>query len=155
MLAGTLSGQLPFVFALDSAEEAVAMNLAQVKDQGVQLGVIGLNYCVQLGKRKLNVLFSVENFFYQPRAEGDVPWDVAQRQLGSDTGLPNSLIVFHWAQLEVLRAAVSRGPNHERLEVGDGGRCLFVSAVDQPGEALEIVHLQRPTQDDLLQPLRH
>lgn len=68
MLGCTLSGQTPFVFALDSAEEAIAVDLAQVKEQGVQLGVLALNFSLELFKGKLDIFLDVEDLFNQPFA---------------------------------------------------------------------------------------
>ena len=76
-------------------------------------------------------------------------------QLRSDLGLLYRLVVFDWRQFEVLNLAVGGGSYHESIQVWDGSLSLLLRGIDKPGEPLKAVHLERSTEDDLLESFSH
>ena len=154
MLTCAFARESALIFALDAAEKAVAVDLSQVENQSVQLGVSRLDFRLQSLKRKLDFFLRVEDFLDESLAEVDISLNVAEGQLRGDLRLLDSLVVLLGREFEVLDLALCRCTDHESVKVRDGGVGLLLRRVDQPGKPLEVVHLERSTEDDLLQPLR-
>ena len=69
MLTGTFACECALIFALHATEEAIAVHLAQVKDQGIEPRIYRLNFCLQALERKLDFPLLVENLLNESLAE--------------------------------------------------------------------------------------
>ena len=94
MLTCAFARESALIFALDAAEKAVAVDLSQVENQSVQLGVSRLDFRLQSLKRKLDFFLRVEDFLDESLAEVDISLNVAEGQLRGDLRLLDSLVVL-------------------------------------------------------------
>ena len=65
MLTGALTGEGTLVLALDTAEKAVPVHLAQVEEKCVEARVQRLNFCLEAFEGKLDFTLLVENLLYE------------------------------------------------------------------------------------------
>lgn len=112
MLGGALTRQRPLVLALDPAEEAVAVHLAQVEKECVEPGVFAQHLCLEPLKGKLDFFVQVKDLLDEALAEIEVPSRVIDRHGWGYLGRLGGLVVFDRAELEVLGLAVLGGPNY-------------------------------------------
>lgn len=94
MLARALTRQSSLIIALEPAEEAVAVHLAQIEEQSVKLSVRRFNIRLEPFKWKLDLFFRIEYFLDQALAQVNISFDMVQGQLWSDFRLLDSLIVL-------------------------------------------------------------
>ena len=94
MLTGAFASKGTFIITLGTAEEAVSVDLSQIQQQSIEPGIDGLDLRLKPLEGKLDFFLSIENLLDQPLAEVDVSIDVVQRQLGSDLGLLDCLVIL-------------------------------------------------------------
>lgn len=70
------------------------MDLSQIQQQSIEPGIDGLDLCLKSLEGKLDFFLSIENLLDQPLAEVDVSIDMVQRQLWSDFGLLDGLVIL-------------------------------------------------------------
>ena len=151
MLTATLSSKCSLIFSLDSTEKAVAMDLTQVEQKGVKLSILTFNLCIEPFKWKLDLFLHVEDILDQPFGELNITTQMVQGHLRCYLGRLNSLIVLDWTKLEVslIGGAVRRSSYHQGLHSWYSLFSGVLTLKDKPGKALIVVHLQRPTENDL------
>lgn len=155
MLGSTLACKTPLILALDATEEAVPVDSAQVQEQSIKLCVLALNFRLQLLKGKLDFFFHVEHLFDEALAKVNITRHVVECHLRGHFRRLHSLVVLDRCQFEVFRLVAIGSLNYDRFEQGDRSFCFLLGRVDKPSEALEVVHLQGPAEDDLLESSRH